>query len=152
MDGRNGELKPSETAMIGASEAAPTPVKTIAAELHGARRARREARLEHDAAGGFVFLFEHTEDAPPQGLVERPRGVVAGDLKIGFGQRHFDVQGCYEPYAFRQIAASPDRGCTVRSSRPLAASEPIITTHHHPRIFHQTSPTEAQIRIFDTEA
>jgi transposase len=43
-DHPEGELKPSETAMIGASEAITTPVKTKAAERSRARRARREAR------------------------------------------------------------------------------------------------------------
>jgi hypothetical protein len=52
-----------------------------------------------------------------------------------------------QPFAvgrgLRDDAASPTYVFAPRQS---------ATAYHHPRIFHQTSPTEAQIRIFATEA
>src|SRR5262245_1864102 len=48
--------------------------------------------LERDAASAFIFFFEHAEDAPLHAPVERPGGVLAGNLKIGFGQCHLDIR------------------------------------------------------------
>src|SRR5215468_10425547 len=48
--------------------------------------------LKRDAASAVVFIFEQTEDAPAEILVERVRGVLTGDFKIGLGQRHLDVR------------------------------------------------------------
>jgi hypothetical protein len=48
--------------------------------------------LKRELAGTLIFLFEHAEYALAQAPVERPGGVLAGDLKIGFGQSHLDVR------------------------------------------------------------
>jgi hypothetical protein len=48
--------------------------------------------LKRDLAGQRIFLFEHAEYALAQAPVERPGGVLVGDLKIGFGRSHLDVR------------------------------------------------------------
>jgi len=56
------------------------------------------------------------------------------------------ITGC-QPFAVGHGA----RGYTASATYVSAARRPA-TAYHHPRIFHQTSPTEAQIRIFATDA